>query len=183
MRRHAFERDLDRPEYGLRKGLTVWRRIFLFALPTAWLLLPGCSRGADPAENASPLEIAFRILDESGSASQTTFQTGEGITFELALRNVDSRPHLLTLASSKTHDFAVTSSAGEVVWRSSDGRFYTQMLTEITLAPGETRRFRSTWSQICSNGRKAESGEFRAVGSVATLPPIQGPTPSAFTIR
>jgi hypothetical protein len=157
-------------------------RAIAIALLVCAPMTQGCHPRAGAAEEESPLEIRLALQDENG-ASQHTFDASKTLTFELAVKNTSEAAATLSLPSAKTHDFIVLSSEGIELWRASKGRFYGQMLTEITIAPGETRRFTSSWNQVCSDGSEAPTGEYRAMGFLATNPPRPGGTPSPFTIR
>ncbi len=146
------------------------------------LLLQGCDLRAGAATDDPPLEIRVAILDASGANSRA-FGAEEAITFELVVENTGDATEAVEFASAKTHDFVVTTSTGREVWRASKGRFYSQMLTEISIAPGETRRFTSTWNQLCLDGTAALAGEYRVMGFLATTPSQAAGSPSRFTIR
>ena len=145
-------------------------------------LVQSCNPRAGAATVDAPLEIRLTIRDAKG-ASQRVFDAAQNVTFELAVLNTGDVVETVSLASSKTHDFVVLSSQGIEIWRASKGRFFGQMLTEISIAPGETRRFTSTWNQLCLDGTAALAGEYRVMGFLATTPSQAAGSPSRFTIR
>ncbi len=145
-------------------------------------LLEGCDLRAGAATDDPQLEIRVVIQDPSGE-NPRAFGAGEAITFLLVVENTGDAPQTLEFASAKTHDFVVTTSKGQERWRASLGRVYSQMLTEIKIAPGETRRFSSAWDQVCGDGTAALAGEYHALGILATISPRTTQSPAAFTIR
>lgn len=157
------------------------RSIAAFLLAVVPSLL-GCSPGACATTDDPGLEILVAIRDQSG-ASRSAFGSAEAVTFELSVRNIGDHPEIIELASAKTHDFVLTSSNGAEVWRASHGRFFAQMLTELTLAPGETRHFTSTWNQQCADGTAATAGEYRVEGFLSAAPPRAAGSPVTLTIR
>ncbi len=99
------------------------------------------------------------------------------------MRNRADQPRSLTLPTSQTHDFAVTGGGGDEVWRWSAGKMFAQMLTQLTLAAGESLTFSETWDQVCSDGRPAAVGPYRLVGWIPSLTtPVSSP-PIEFEIE
>ena len=145
-------------------------------------MVQSCHPRAGAATEDVALEIRLALRDENG-ASQRSFDSAKEVTFELAVHNPGDVAETISLASAKTHDFVLTSSNGAEVWRASHGRFFAQMLTELTLAPGETRHFTSTWNQQCADGTAATAGEYRVEGFLSAAPPRTAGSPVTLTIR
>ena len=145
-------------------------------------LLQSCNPRADAASEVPALEIRLTVRNASG-AIRRAFGSAEAVTFELAVRNVGDTRETVVLASAKTHDFVVTSSDGREIWRASRGRFFAQMLTELSFAPGETRRFTSTWDQVRADGTAAVDGEYSVAGFLATALPRAALNRALFAIR
>ncbi len=64
-----------------------------------------------------------------------------GRQLDFTVRNVSGRELILRYASGQTYE-VVARRAGSVVWRWSDGRFFTEALRDEPLAPGAELRHR-----------------------------------------
>jgi hypothetical protein len=130
------------------------------------LFLPGCAAGGGTA----PPDFETRLALVNAAGKETNvFKRGEPVTLVVTVRNRSAAPRTLTLPTSQTHDCIVRAAedrgAGEA-WRWSRGRMFTQAITELTLAPGEARRFTVTWDQRGVDGSPLPPGEYRVVGLV-----------------
>jgi hypothetical protein len=85
---------------------------------------------------------------------------GDTIAFLLQVTNTADTAVQLDFATGQSFDFAVFDDEEEI-WRWSEGRMFTQALRAETIAPGETRTYRATWSPP-----PALSGEYRVVGAM-----------------
>jgi hypothetical protein len=135
--------------------------------------------GAERA-GAAGLELRLEVQDAAGSAARS-FAPGAPVGLVLEVRNAGDAPRRLEFASGRTHDFAVSDAQGRELWRWSRGRFFVQMLSEIELAPGESRRFAEAWDQRDAEGAAVPAGRYQVVASLACSPspPPAGPVPFA----
>ena len=150
----------------------------------AWLLcvagllaLAAPCGGAGSERAAAPgLELRLELEDGSGGGARR-FGAGASIGLVLVARNANAAPLRLEFPTAQTHDFAVTGDAGNELWRWSRGRRFAQVLTQIELAPGESRRFEAAWDQRDASGAPAPPGRYRVVASLACAPapPPVGP--------
>lgn len=92
--------------------------------------------------------------------------------FRFRVTNAGSTPVELTFRSGKVADVAVTQS-GEEVWRWSEGRMFTQMMTTRTMAAQETIEQEFVWEN-------PPAGEYRATGSLASEPSVEAQ--ASFTV-
>jgi hypothetical protein len=60
---------------------------------------------------------------------------------------------------------------------------FAQMITELTLAPGESRTFTATWDLTDRQDTPLPPGDYQAVGLVAARVSGTRSAPVAFTIR
>lgn len=142
----------------------------------------GCAEGEATPRTPDALDVRVSLQDGGGREARG-FRRVEPVTLVLTVRNRADQPRSLTLPTSQTHDFAVSAGAGDEVWRWSAGRMFAQMLTEVTLAAGESRTFSETWDQVCSDGRPAAAGPYRLVGWMPALAtPVRSP-PIEFKIE
>ena len=144
---------------------------------------PQRSTGSEPGvpHATTALECNVSVGDSDGAQ---TFRDDEPVTLVLTVHNVSDAPRSLALPSAQTFEFAVTSADGAEVWRWSQGRMFAQMLTELSLAPGESRRFEARWDRTRPDGTRAGPGEYRVVGSIPALEPGRAVSrPVAFTLE
>jgi len=166
----------------------------LLALPLA-CLLAGPSAGClarEQAVNAPHFETRLVLKNDAGK-EERAFLSGERITFVVTLRNRSESPRTLSLPTSQTHDcfvYAAGDRAGgrdsgsrREIWRHSRGRMFAQVITELTLAPGESRSFTAAWDQAGPDGRPVPPGEYEAVGLVPGKAPGCRSDEVPFTIR
>ena len=98
----------------------------------------------------------------------------EGFEFTLTVTNDGDDPVELSFRSGQRFDFVVEriddtdggrtdgedgEEDGEVVWRYSDGRMFTQALGRESLEPGESRTYEATWED-------PTAGEYEVRGTV-----------------
>jgi hypothetical protein len=175
------------------------RRVLL-VLPIACLLLApagACRARGDPGVSAPDLETRVVLRNAAGKEAHE-FGSGEPITIVVTIRNPSGDARTLTLPTSQTHDcFIYRSGASEPartgegggaagraeVWRASRGRMFAQVVSELTLKPGESRSFTTTWNQTDGEGRPVPPGVYRAVGLVPGGDPGCRSDAVPFTIR
>lgn len=97
------------------------------------------------------------------SADRAVYARGEPVRLTLAVTNPGPAPVTLTAPTSQLYDFIVLKDGVEV-WRWSAGRMFLTVLTELTIAPGETRAFSEVWDQQDREGRPVGPGEHVVLG-------------------
>jgi hypothetical protein len=99
--------------------------------------------------------------------------TRDPVTFVLALDNPGVGDAMLTFSSSQVYD--VTVLAGDVeIWRWSGGMGFGAVITDRSYPVGVTLLGRERWDWRDANGAPVPPGRYRAVASLATIPPRQG---------
>jgi Intracellular proteinase inhibitor len=86
--------------------------------------------------------------------------SGDSVQLELRLSNGGQSPVRLAFATSQRYDFAVTTEAGDTLWRWSQDLMFAQAVSAETIEPAADLTFRAAWE---TSGR---TGVFRAVGRV-----------------
>ena len=81
-----------------------------------------------------------------------TYSRGETVNITLVKTNVTSEPRSLFYTTSQRFDFEAVRADGSVVWRWSQGRFFTQQTATVTLQPGQSQVFTATWDQRNQQG-------------------------------
>ncbi|MGH2600480.1 MAG: BsuPI-related putative proteinase inhibitor, partial [Dehalococcoidia bacterium] len=144
---------------------------------------PGAYQATATLTTTSPIEsntATFRIepappggVEFTLSTPRNVYAAGETIPFEMVLRNRSAtQPATLTFPSGQDFDVVVSSADGREVWRWSTGRFFTQVVRDVTLAPGEERRFSATWDQRTDAGTAAPAGAYQARAVLTTQAPV-----------
>ncbi len=142
------------------------REAALVTLLACLIAAPGGGCAASEGPVAKPdFETRLTLKNAAGEAARE-FRGGETVTLVVTLRNRADAPRTLTLPTSQTHDCLVYDGNHKEVWRYSAGRMFAQMITEMTLAPGESRAFTVTWKQIDAQGRPLPPGDYEVVGLV-----------------
>ncbi len=144
------------------------------------LVAPACAGGE---ENVAKPDFETRLaLRNAAGKESSAFRGRETITIVVTLRNRGDAPRTLTLPTSQTHDCLVYAGDRKEAWRWSFGRMFAQVITELTLAPGESRAFTSTWGLTDRKGAPLPPGEYQAVGLVPPGSAGLRSDPVAFTI-
>lgn len=148
-----------------------------------WLAL-ATSGAAGGDENVAASDFETRlVLKNTAGKESSELRDRKPITFALTIRNRSNAARTLTLPSSQTHDCIVYSAKKQEVWRWSAGRLFTQAITELSLAPGESRSFTSTWNLTDRKGAPLPAGDYQVVGLVPGRAPGLRSGPVAFTLR
>ncbi|MEN6356236.1 MAG: BsuPI-related putative proteinase inhibitor [Armatimonadota bacterium] len=85
---------------------------------------------------------------------------GAPVEFTFAVRNATDIPITYTFPSSKQFDMWITL-AGHEIFTLSKNQVYLQMVTTLTLDPGETRNFTATWDQKDDSGKEVGPGTYK----------------------
>ncbi|MFP4622920.1 MAG: BsuPI-related putative proteinase inhibitor [Gemmatimonadota bacterium] len=125
---------------------------------SAWaaaLLVAGCA-GSNGTEGrtepeAPDLAVSLEVDVAPGSVGLALHVTNSG-----------ADPVTFTFPSSQRYDFVISTPAGEEVWRWSEGRFFTQAVTEATLAPGASWSMEAEWDPGTRTGRYTAAGVLTA---------------------
>ncbi|HKB07644.1 MAG TPA: BsuPI-related putative proteinase inhibitor [Candidatus Polarisedimenticolia bacterium] len=110
-------------------------------------------------------ETRIELKNPSGAAARE-FPAGAVITFVVTIRNQSDAPRTLTLPTGQTHDVVVTNAGHKEVWRYSRGRMFAQVIVDLTLKPGESRSYTTTWDQTDAQVKALPPGDYEAVGLV-----------------
>jgi hypothetical protein len=143
---------------------------------------PSC-RGSEPQDPAdSPVTATLHL--ESGAGEELgAFRRGEPVILRLVVTNRYQEVLRLRCSSARIHDARVTGADGRELWRWSQGQRYAQVLSEVTLSPGETREFRVRWDQTTSAGGAAPPGRYQAEAWIPALGAAVRSAPISFELR
>lgn len=93
------------------------------------------------------------------STDRMLYQRGQSVQMQLVKTNISNRPITLTYNTAQRYDFFIRrGTSGQVVWQWSRGRFFGQAVQRVTLAPGQSQVFTSTWDQRSNQGSRVQPG-------------------------
>lgn len=141
----------------------------------------GMAAAAPSRESAA----SSRAADEAPSAFRVTLEVteigvGQGAHFTLDVCNTTDQSHKLTFPTGQRYDFEVRRD-GNLVWRWSDGKAFTQVYGEETWRPGECKTYDDAWNGRESDGGIAPPGRYSATGIVASSPQLRS-APKSFCL-
>jgi hypothetical protein len=129
------------------------RPVLLFVVAAALILACGPRAShKDPADERDA-SLSTAPTSDSTFAVSTGVSVGNGVNFTLHVTNLHDRAVELQFPSGQTHEFLVVDSLGREVWKSSDGRLYTQSLQNRLLGSRETITFADAWHASGRTGR------------------------------
>ena len=102
------------------------------------------------------------------------------LSARLTIRNTTDSPLKIVTSTGQQFDFEIRDSNGSVVYRWSDGRFFTQVLTNIELSPGE-RNF-SIEVPLGSDGVPFAAGSYTIEGWITGGAPKRYSATSGFDL-
>lgn len=116
------------------------------------------------------------VLLQGIKANKSSYDLGQSIKFQYAIRNQTSQPITYRFSSSKHYDLWVTLGDKEV-YRLSHGKVYLTMMTQMTLKPNETKTFDICWNQKDNDQNQVGPGAYMVhaqLTPIGTKPPATG---------
>lgn len=105
-----------------------------------WRHLLDDTRGsldAPPYHADMLLSGLFMIL----SVDKNVYKPGQDITFSLTKINLSNKTIVLNYNTSQRFDFKLSYPSGRTLWRWSDDKAFTQVLSTVSLPPGQLIRY------------------------------------------
>ena len=128
--------------------------------------LAACGNGDDEA-TATPTQpgpTANDIAIEL-TTGQALYTESEAVEFRAVATNTADEIRELEFATGQRFELDVEHD-GELTWRWSDGRVFTQAIEEVELGPGESIEFIAEWDQEDRDGEPASAGQYTAVATL-----------------
>ncbi len=97
--------------------------------------------------------------------NQETYAQGETVKITLILCNDTAAVQEYEFPTGQQFDVFVERGANEV-WRWSEGQFFMQAFTTVTLQPGECKMFEVEWNQLDSTGQQVQPGVYTVRGVI-----------------
>lgn len=147
-----------------------------FAATLPYQMAPGAFHGA-------PSLIGEVTIRNAVGQESYVFRQGDRIHFELAVRNLESKPVKVVYTSGATHSFLVVSENVEaVIWSSNSGKSFIQVIRERDIAPQAVETHFADWDQryVGADGKplgQVKPGVYRVIAeSFGCLPKsLSGP--------
>lgn len=112
----------------------------------------------------SEKEVAFGVsLDRTVYDSAAT-----KMTVRITLRNTQDQPLTLMFGSGQIYEIVLKNEAGDIVYRWSDGKVFTQALISQSFGPGE-KNYAVIVPLVDKAGKPLASGKYTAEGWLATI--------------
>jgi hypothetical protein len=124
----------------------------LFALTLGVVMAPLANASADP-------------LQVSLTPNKSDYLRGEQAQFTLTVKNTSTSPVVITFTNGQKYDFAVRDANGVTAWTWSQGRVFSPLPSQQTLAPGASLSFTETWTFTTNLGQALADGAYTVRGT------------------
>ncbi len=94
-----------------------------------------------------------RSMDGKLVPSLNVLRVGDDVRFSFNVANAGSRRLEVKFPSGHTHDIVVLDSAGREVWRSADGRMFTEARQYRTISGGDSLVLDEGWERPVATGK------------------------------
>ena len=148
----------------------------------------GASPSTASRTNATKGEAALAPAADSEAKDELTVtlevadqMLGRGKTFTLKACNTTSGTVERSFGTSQRYDFEVSDTNGKLVWRWSDGMFFTQVVGEETWKAKECKEWSENWDGSTSDGGRAPAGDYDVVGIMKSQPEVRA-APKSFSL-
>jgi len=121
-------------------------------------------------EARGPVIVELELTSDSGDRV-TSFAAEAPIQLRLTLRNDSSEVVSLAFGSGRTHDAIVETEDGRELWRWSQGRMFTQAMSEVRLEAGDESHFELACDPGVDSAPELPPGRYRAT---ALIPSFSG---------
>jgi len=131
--------------------------------------VPGAEDARPPAverPEETPEQLAARIrqaVRANVMLSPVEVDRAGMVEMELLARNGSDRAVSIPFSTGQKFDFEIWRD-NKLVWRWSQGRFFTQSLNSVTLEPGGTQTYRATWNLRTSDNMRVPAGRYLVRG-------------------
>ncbi len=131
---------------------------------------------ADSIQNGDLTNLQFSLTTD-----KPAYAVGEPVNIVFTLTNPTEREIRIQFTSSQRFDFVVRRDKTEV-WRWSNGRMFSMMLTTMVLKPQSSKSHTAVWAQKDNSGRPVSPGRYEVLALLPLHQPIFS-QPVPFTIR
>ncbi len=91
------------------------------------------------------------------------------VVFDFELFSHYAEPKEIAFSSGQQFEITITDKSGKEVYRYSDDKFFTMMLVNETIKPGESLKWQDEWEMTDKDGVKLTSGDYKAVINILVM--------------
>ncbi len=125
----------------------------VFALVLGALVAP-----ASEALAADPLQVSL-------TTNKSGYLRGDQAQLTVTVKNTSATPVVITFGNGQKYDFSARDSSGLSVWTWSQGRVFSPVPSQQTLAPGASLTFTESWSFTGNLGQALADGTYTVRGT------------------
>jgi len=127
----------------------------------------GQGRGGETIQMVKDLQGLKLVLQ----TERGTYSLGEPVPLRFEVTNTGEEPVELAFSTGQRFDFLIERD-GEPVWHWAYGKQFIQVVTQLTLEPGQSLTYEVVWPQVDNAGRAVPPGSYRATAllTAATEP-------------
>jgi hypothetical protein len=150
--------------------------ILLIVLLTCCPVFAQSAGGAGPDQSLSPGGVPQVVASPSAGAILTSnfarYRTGENVRLEFLVTNHSKGTVKYEFSSAQEFDVIVTDSSNQEVWTWSKSKVFNPLITNLLLAPTQSREYDIVWRQRDDSDHLVPPGTYTAT---ATLIPMARP--------
>ena len=105
------------------------------------------------------------------TVGKSTYLPGQPVQLTVTLANPTAQEATVELATSQVYDVLIFRGQ-QVIWRWSEGKAFLQVISRVTLRPGEARPYDVVWDQRDDQGRQVPAGDYTAQARIRTREPL-----------
>ncbi len=121
---------------------------------------------ADSIQNGDLANLRFLLTTD-----KPAYAVGEAVNITFTLTNPTAQEVRLQFSSSRQFDFVVRRNETEV-WRWSNRRMFSMMLTTVVLKPQSSKRYTAVWAQNDNSGHPVSLGRYEVLALLPLHQPI-----------
>lgn len=112
------------------------------------LAAAGCGTSTKEPDNVST--SGSSVIKGSGftvtlTANPRVVMPGGTVPLTLSVRNVSGKDRTFELGTPQTSEFIAFDESGTEIWKWSNGKFFAQVITQVTIAAGEVKVYKESW--------------------------------------
>jgi hypothetical protein len=156
------------PEDGKGSGRTKMKKYLIGATAAALsFFLAGCGSATSPTAPLSRTKLqaaGLHVIATIGGPS------AGAVTFGIGIENGTASPLTLVFSSGQFFDIEISDRSGNVVWRWSHDKAFTDAFWDLELRAGESYARDGVWDLKDNNGRSVPSGTYGCRIWITTYP-------------
>jgi len=130
------------------------------------------------SEGGSDSQImAIKEMDKVKLILQTekkSYSIGEPVPLRFEVINISSEAIEFTFPTGQQFDFLLRNRE-QVIWRWSYGKQFIQIITKISIEPGQSLIYRVEWPQVDNLGNPVPPGKYKAIALLMVTTPLESP--------